>query len=316
MILIKKRVFLLEYGLIIGERIVIMFIILIIGALCYIKGLITKSGTKQLSAVELNLVNPILIFMSYQKDYDSKMVHNLLWAFVLSAVSYAIAIALSYVLVSKKHRSFSVERFSSVYSNCGFIGIPLINGLFGSEGVLYLTAYITFFNFLVWTHGLMTMKEKIDFSSALKAMKAPSVIAIFIGLICYFARLQLPSVPSQALQYISDMNTPLAMIIAGATAAQTNLLSVFKKPRNYLICFYKLLLLPLAAFAVIRLFNVPSIVCTTLTVAAACPVATTGIMFAITLDKDPEKCSELFTMSTLLSALTLPLVTVIATTFC
>lgn len=292
-----------------------MFIILLIGAFCYMKGLITKEGTKQLSVVELNLVNPILIFMSYQKDYESEMAHNLLWAFILSAVSYAVAIVLSYLLVSKKQKSFSIERFSVVYSNCGFIGIPLINGLFGAEGVLYLTAYVTFFNFLVWTHGLMTMKEKIDFSSALKALKAPSVIAIFLGLICYFTRLHLPSIPAQALQYISDMNTPLAMIIAGATAAQTNILAVFRKPRNYLICFYKLLAIPLIAFLVIRLFNAPSIVCTTLTVAAACPVATTGIMFAITLDKNSEKCSEFFTMSTLLSALTLPLITIIATTF-
>lgn len=305
----------MEYGFIIGERIVIMFIILLIGAFCYMKGLITKEGTKQLSVVELNLVNPILIFMSYQKDYESEMAHNLLWAFILSAVSYVVAIVLSYLLVSKKQKSFSIERFSVVYSNCGFIGIPLINGLFGAEGVLYLTAYVTFFNFLVWTHGLMTMKEKIDFSSALKALKAPSVIAIFLGLICYFTRLHLPSIPAQALQYISDMNTPLAMIIAGATAAQTNILAVFRKPRNYLICFYKLLAIPLIAFLVIRLFNAPSIVCTTLTVAAACPVATTGIMFAITLDKNSEKCSEFFTMSTLLSALTLPLVTIIATTF-
>lgn len=305
----------MEYGFIIGERIIIMFIILLIGAFCYMKGLITKEGTKQLSVVELNLVNPILIFMSYQKDYESEMAHNLLWAFILSAVSYAVAIVLSYLLVSKKQKSFSIERFSVVYSNCGFIGIPLINGLFGAEGVLYLTAYVTFFNFLVWTHGLMTMKEKIDFSSALKALKAPSVIAIFLGLICYFTRLHLPSIPAQALQYISDMNTPLAMIIAGATAAQTNILAVFRKPRNYLICFYKLLAIPLIAFLVIRLFNAPSIVCTTLTVAAACPVATTGIMFAITLDKNSEKCSEFFTMSTLLSALTLPLITIIATTF-
>ena len=260
----------MEYGLIIGERIIIMFIILLIGFFCYKKGLITKQGTKQLSVVELNLVNPILIFMSYQKDYDSAMTHNLIWAFILSALSYAVAIALSYVFISKKQKSFSVERFSIIYSNCGFIGIPLINGLFGAEGVLYLTAYITFFNFLVWTHGLMTMKEKIDFSSALKALKAPSVIAIFLGLIFYFTRLSLPTVPAQALQYISDMNTPLAMIIAGATAAQTNILCVFRKPRNYLICFYKLLAIPLIAFLVIRLFNVPSIVCTTLTVAAAC----------------------------------------------
>lgn len=305
----------MEYGIIIGERIVIMFAILLIGAFCYIKGLITKNGTKQLSAIELNLVNPILIFMSYQKDYNSKMTHNLLWAFVLSAISFAIAIALSYLLVSNKNKSYVIERFSSIYSNCGFIGIPLINGIFGSEGVLYLTAYVTFFNLLVWTHGIMSMKGQKDFSSILKAFKSASVIAVFIGLACYMLKLRIPAVPSQTLQYIADMNTPLAMLIAGATTAQTNVLNISKKPRNYLICFYKLLFIPLIAFMVIRLFHLPQIVTATLTIAAACPVATTGIMFAVTLDKDAEKCSELFSMSTLLSALTLPIITIIATTF-
>ncbi|MGN1134293.1 MAG: AEC family transporter [Oscillospiraceae bacterium] len=305
----------LEFGILISKRIIIMFIILIIGAVCYAKGLITKEGTKQLSNVELKVVNPLLIFMSYQKDYDSKMTHNLIWAFALSAISFAITIALSYLLVSKKSHGYIVERFSVVYSNCGFIGIPLINGIFGSEGVLYLTAYVTFFNLLVWTHGLMSMKQKADFSSAVKAFKSLSVIAVFVGLLCYIFQLKLPSLPSQAFQYIADMNAPLAMLIAGATAAQSNILSVFKKPRNHLICMYKLLLVPIITFVIIRLFNVPTIVTATITIASACPVATTGIMFAITLDKDAEKCSELFTMSTLLSLITLPVITIISTSF-
>lgn len=305
----------LEYGILISERIIIMFSILLIGALCYKMGLITKEGTKQLSEIELKLVNPILIFMSYQKDYDSKMTKNLIWAFVLSAVSFVIAICLSYLFVGKKNKEYVIERFTMVYSNCGFMGIPLINGIFGPEGVLYLTAYVTVFNLLVWTHGLMSMKEQVDFSSAVKALKSAAVIAVFIGLPCYLLQIRVPSVASQALQYVSDMNTPLAMIIAGATTAQTNVLKMFKKPRNYLVCFYKLLLVPMIVFAVIRLFHLPTIVIATITIVTACPAATTGIMFALTLNKNAEKCSELFSMSTLLSALTLPVVTIVATAF-
>ena len=161
----------------------------------------------------------------------------------------------------------------------------------------------------------MSMKEQIDFSSAVKALKSGAVIAVFIGLPCYLLQLRVPSVAAQALQYVADMNTPLAMLIAGATTAQTNVLNILKKPRNYLVCFYKLLLVPLAVFAVIRWFNLPTIVVATVTIATACPLATTCIMFALSLDKNAEKGSEIFSMSTLLSALTLPVVTIIATTF-
>lgn len=302
-----------DTGLLIGRQILIMFIILVIGALCYLKGLITKEGTKQLSAVELQLVNPLLIFMSYQKEYNSKLLNGLLWSFALSAISFAVMILLSYVFIGKNRENKEIERFASVYSNCGFIGIPLINGIYGTDGVLYLTAYVTFFNLLVWTHGYMTMKGERDFSSFLKALKSPSVIAVFLGLICYLTNIRLPDVPASAMQYVSDMNTPLAMLIAGATAAQTNILKAMKKPAIYLVSALKLLVFPACAFAVCRFLGAPQIVLMTVTIAAACPVATTGTMFAIQMDRKPELCSEFFTITTLLSALTLPLITIAGT---
>ena len=86
----------MEAGLIIGNQIIIMFIILIVGAFCYLKGIITKDGTKQLSSFALNIINPVLIFMSYQSKYDKTLVHGLLWSFLLSAISYAVTILLTY----------------------------------------------------------------------------------------------------------------------------------------------------------------------------------------------------------------------------
>ena len=119
----------MEAGLIIGNQIIIMFIILIIGAFCYLKGIITKDGTKQLSSFALNIINPVLIFMSYQSKYDKSLVHGLLWSFLLSAISYAVTILLTYVLIRKKTPDLAVERVSSIYSNCAFMCIPLINAL-------------------------------------------------------------------------------------------------------------------------------------------------------------------------------------------
>ena len=82
-------------GLIIGKQIIIMFIILALGVVCNLKGLITKDGTKTLSVIELNIVNPVLIFMSYQTDYEPALLKGLMWAFLLSAISFAAAIPLS-----------------------------------------------------------------------------------------------------------------------------------------------------------------------------------------------------------------------------
>jgi hypothetical protein len=302
-------------GLIIGKQIIIMFLILFLGVFCYLKGLITKEGTKQLSTIELQIVNPLLIFMSYQKEYNSQLLSGLLKSFLLSAVSYAVMILLSYVFVGKNREDRDLERFSVVYSNCAFIGIPLIGGIYGSDGILYLTAYLTFFNLLVWTHGYMTMKGERDFSSLVKALRSPSVIAVFVGLICYLTNIRLPSVPASAIQYVADMNTPLAMLIAGATAAQTNILKAMKNSGIYLVSALKLVVFPLIVFVICRLIGAPQTVLMTVTIASACPVATTGTMFAIQMDKKPERSAEFFTVTTFLSALTLPVITMIGTYF-
>ena len=50
-----------------------------------------------------------------------------------------------------------VEKIALIYSNSGFIGLPLINGVIGQEGVFYMTAYLTVFNLLLWTHGVIVM---------------------------------------------------------------------------------------------------------------------------------------------------------------
>jgi predicted permease len=151
-------------GLVIGKQILIMFIILALGVVCNLKGVITRDGTKSLSVVELNIVNPVLIFMSYQTDYEPALLKGLMWSFALSAISFAAAIPLARLMVPQKSQYSVIQRFSIIYSNCGFMGIPLIMNIYGKSGVLYLTAYITLFNLLVWTHGYIMMKGQKDFA--------------------------------------------------------------------------------------------------------------------------------------------------------
>ena len=103
------------------------------------------------------------------------------------------------------------------------------------------------------------------------------------------------------------------MLIAGATAAQTNILKAMKNSGIYLVSALKLLVFPAIAFAACRFLGAPQLVLMTVTIAAACPDATTGTMFAIQMDKKPERCAEHFTVTTFLSAVTLPAVTIIGT---
>jgi len=303
----------MDSALIILQQVSIMFIIILIGALLYKLGIVTKEGNKHISNVILQLVCPVLIFMAYQTEYNNELLSGLLKALVLAAVGHVVMVALTFVCVrDKQGRETAIERFSMMYSNCAFMGIPLIQGVYGSEGVLYVTAYITIFNLLVWTHGVMIMKNDMSLKGLVKAIKSPSVIAILLGLICYVTNIRLPEIPATALRHISNVNTPLAMIVAGATIAQTNVLKALRKPRVLYCCFLKLLLIPVILIPIYRLFGFSETVFVTLAIATGCPTATTGTLFAVSYDKNAAYSSEIFALTTILSAITLPLMVIFA----
>lgn len=293
------------------QQICIMFIIVAIGVLLYKVNIISDKGAKQLSDIVLKLVCPVLIFMAYQTDYKPELLPGLGVAMFLSCLTHIIFIIMSKILIGKKAQDLSVESFSVVYSNCAFMGIPLVGALFGSDGVLYLTAYITFFNIFVWTHGIIIMQGTGGFSAIKKAFLSPAVIAVFLGIICFLLQLKLPKIVSGAFSHIANMNTPLAMLVAGATVARTNLLKAIKNPRVIYVSVLRLIVLPILLIVIYRFFASGEVFIT-LSIAAACPVAVTGTLFAVSFGKNSGYASEIFALSTIASAVTLPVIVLLA----
>ena len=141
----------MEYAGTVAFQVGVMFILVLVGFICAKMGLITDTGRKQMSSVVLTVVAPALIFMSYQMEFSSELVQGLIWSFIASAVTYILTIPLSMLFVRKKDNpDVGIERFALIFSNCGFMGIPLISAIFGAEGVLYVTAYITIFTLVIF----------------------------------------------------------------------------------------------------------------------------------------------------------------------
>ena len=111
------------------------------------------------------------------------------------------------------------------------------------------------------------------------------------------------------------MTTPLAMLVAGASIAGSNVLKALKNPRIYLVTVLKLIVFPLIALIFIYFIPAPETAKLITLIEIACPTATIGMMFAITFEKNAEYCSQIFAITTLLSMFTLPLIIQIGTQF-
>lgn len=302
----------MELGIIALRKMIVMFIILIAGIIAFKTKLVTKEGNSALSNVLLLIVNPLVIFIGFQMEFTHELFIRLWISIGFAVISHIIAIIISYIFIRKKVKDYEIERISAIYSNCGFIGIPIINALFGQEGVFYLASYIAVFNILLWTQGYMLMTGKTDKKVIIKGIFSPCVIAAILGIICFCFKIQLFKEASEAFDHICDMNTPLAMIIAGITMAQSEVLKALKNKRLYFVCLLKLLLIPIVCAFVLKLFKADNILTMTSIIEIACPVGASGTMFAIRYKRNAVYASELYVISTLFSAISLPVVIALA----
>ena len=169
---------------IVAERICEMLVILLVGVAVYKLGIIDETASKKLSDLLLTVVAPLLLFQSYQTDFDLELFYGLLEVAGASLLISAVGIFAAKFLFPGRDDRGRVEKMAAIYSNCGFIGIPLVDGILGSRGVFYMTAYLTVFNVLFWTHGLSIMDRKGETGGGWKKIFNPSVIGILLGVLC------------------------------------------------------------------------------------------------------------------------------------
>lgn len=278
--------------------------------------ILDQEANNRITNLLVKVVSPIMIFVSYQRDYDAQLLKNLGLAVMLAAAAFVLSVALGFLLLPGRDPDHgAIERFAAVYPNLGFMGIPLVNAVLGSEGVFYATASMTVFDLFCWTHGVLLMSGSCSFRELLRKLLSPSIVSVVVSLTCFLLRLRLPDILLSPLESISAVNTPLAMMVIGSTIAQTSLLRAFAKPKLYYVSLCRLLLIPAATLLLFRFLPGSTLVRTAILLVMSCPSATYSVVFSILFEKDYRYASEIVAFSTLFSMATLPLIVWACTSF-
>ena len=298
-------------ALIILKQAVLMLLLNVVGIIAYRTKVVDKNGGRQFSNFVLEIVTPVLVVNAYADvEYEPRLVVNMLWTFLLAAVTYVLFIGAVHLLIRQKPgRETEIERFSAIYSNCGFMGIPLASALLGNEGVFYTSAFLTVFFCFAWTHGIMLLTGQNDRKALLKKLCSPTMIGIAIGLLLFFFRSPLPELLGKTFDYVAGLNTPMAMIASGISVAQADLFRALKNPRVYYVSAVKLLIVP-AALAVlfVPLGFIPEEIRLVVLVLMAAPSAAMCTLQCQKHGLNDGYASHIFAVTTLVSMLTMPLI--------
>lgn len=304
----------MEYAIATVTQVLIMFMLMAVGFFCYKKGVFSDEASRQLSNFLLTIVVPIIIICSYQTEFSMDKAIKLGITFLLSLLIYAVGIPLSLLVFKKSpNERYRILRIGMVYSNSAFMGIPLISALLGSDGVFYLSACLITFNILCWSHCVYQTTGDKKTLSIVNILRAPAVWGSILGLILFFLPFRLPAPIFTALNHISSTNTPLAMILLGIFLAQADIKNALKDKSIYIACLFRLLIIPFIIMLILKLVPAQYEELKTVVLISSCaPIATTVSLFARRFEKDYAYASNLVTISTLFSIVTMPIMIVLS----
>lgn len=291
---------------------------MLLGALIRKAGFLHLQSINDLTNIVLYFLSPIVIIKAFEQPFSQTRFYQLLLLIVAVFVTYFVSILIAKLAFSrvKDQNIQRIAAYGSIYSNNGFMGIPLAQGLFGSVGVFYAVASMIGFNVMSWTQGIGIFQENKDRQLGRQIKKIilnPNIIAIILGLLMFVTSFRLPRILSDFVNYTSPAFTPMSMIVIGSNLADLNVHDV-KLPRSlWFSLILRNLVFPVVDILILLLFRISGVPLLVTAILSACPVAGLVVLFTLQSKGNAKPATILMSVSTILSLLTIPLVYWLAT---
>jgi malate permease and related proteins len=293
------------------KSVISLFLIMLVGVYGSRKEIINSNVNKGLTNILLEITLPCMIISSFSFPYDEGVKANVLKTFYYSFATYIIIAIASWILtLPVKNEKKIILRFANIFTNTGYIGFPILNTIYGAEAVMYGSIFNVFFTIFLWTYGIMMFKGRIEKKELkkemLKALRNPSLIAVYIGILMIVFDMKLPGVISASASSIGSMTGPISMIIVGALAYRVNIKEYLIEWTVYYGTAVKLVVIPAALYFISLIIGDRSIVSNTVIILASMPAAAMTSIFADSFNIERDYASVIVVATTLLSIFTLP----------
>ncbi len=311
------------------SKVALLLLMVIPGYLMAKANLSPKGLCKGLANLILYAAQPALIIKGYIREYDPNVMERALQVLIYALLTHLIFIALAFLVfrngdIARRR----VLRFATVFTNAGYMGIPLICAIFGDEYAIYASIYVIIFNVFCWSLGAYIYSDDKKYISFRKMFFNPASIATYIGLLFFLTPLNrlvaplgeshaladiLRAIPYDLIDGLQATVAPLSMLLIGLRLAEVKFQGVFKDKQMYFYLALRLLISPALVWGIMRLCMLVGIlndgvVLTVILLSAATPAATATTMFAEKYDGDSVYASQLVSISTVLSLITMPTV--------
>lgn len=298
-----------------------LFLLLVTGFIARKTDIIDDVSTKKLSAVIVKIGQPFLIISSLlTQEFSVDNLKTGLLVTLLSVCLHVFMAALAW-LFSSRFRDLGmrgITEFALIFTNCGFVGFPILQSLYGDRGLFCGAFYLIGFHLFTWSWGLFVLTRGRDDVklTAKNILVNFGTVPIAIGIALFLLPFRMPSVITDFTKYLAGLCTPVSLLITGALIATRRPKEIFGRPVVYVISFFRLVVIPVATACILRLIGLDPFYVIFGTVMAAMPSAAVVTMFCEMYSLDSAYSSQLVGITTLLCTGTLPLIVLFVKWLC
>ena len=287
--------------------------IAIIMALGFLLGklkLISSTTNRELTNLLLTVFMPASLFMAFPSSYDEASAGLFFSGLLAGALVMLLVIILAKIIFNKKWMKNGLReeaQFALIFNNATFLGYPIVASTFGPGGILAYCGFIISFNIALFSYGIWLFEKKLTIKLLFRIITNPNIIAVLLGMVIFLLNINLPSFLTDAVGYVGGATTPLSIICIGYMLSEAKLIKVLKKGRLLVTAIIQLVLGPVVTWGILTLLHFPTEVIQVCTLIQALPTATSLGLFAVKYGGNASESSELVTISTILSVITMPI---------
>lgn len=294
------------------QQVFVIFLLIVIGAFVKRLKVVTDDVIREVGSLVLNVTLPAFLITSMNMEFSPSVLKSSAIFIVISLSVYVFGILMvkpATWLLKVEGKAMDVYEYIILFSNFGYMGYPVIDLIYGSQGVFYAAIYNLPFSFLVWTHGVHVLKRHTD-SAGINSKKFhinASLVAIVTGFILFLLSVELPAPIFDALTLVGSMTTPLSMMFIGFILADSDFKQLTMDWKVYAFSILRLLIMPICVYLVLKTMGFEGLLLGVPVVISAMPAAANSAVIAAQYGSDYQLASRAIFISTLLSIATIPL---------
>lgn len=297
------------------EQMVILVLIVLAGYIANRCGLFDKDLERKFSSLIINVTCPLLIagsVMSGELPDRGLIVPMFLIGFASYVLMWVVCAFLPRFFVKNKEE-WGQYSFMLMFANVGFMGYPIVASIFGEKAVFYAALLNMSNTFFVFTSGLMFVSgEKVSLKNMWKRLFHPAMIGCYVAIvIVVFGLTSIPRIVSEPVQLIGRMTVPGSLMVIGSSMAGIRLKGMANVVEIGIMTVLRLLAFPLMLYGVFYALGFDPLACAINATLFGMPVASMGTMFCLRMGKDDTAMVQGTLVTTLLSVLTIPLLTML-----